>query len=87
VQAVDAGDTRLQARDYLIEIGTVAAAPAAAALGAVGAEARLALIETLSVIGGASELAAVESLQSEKNDKVAAAAERAATRIKARSKR
>jgi HEAT repeat protein len=87
VQSVDAGGTRLQACTYLIELGNAAASPAAAALGAAGTETRLALIETLSVIGGASDLAAVEFVQTDKDARVAAAAERAAMRIKARSKR
>ena len=86
VQAVDEGPTRLQARDYLIEVGKGSAAPAAAALGSTGPETRLALIEVLSVVGGAGELPAIEALQNDKDEKVAAAAERAAMRIKARAR-
>jgi hypothetical protein len=47
----------------------------------------LALIDTLSVIGGSGELAAVEALQNDKDARVAAAAGRVAMRIKARSAR
>jgi hypothetical protein len=87
VQGVDEGPTRLQARDYLIEVGTGAAAPAAAALGPAGPETRLALIEVLSVVGGAGELPAIEALQTDRDAKVAAAAERAAMRVKVRAGR
>lgn len=86
VQAVDEGPVRLQARDYLIEVGKGSAAPAAAALGSTGPETRLALLEVLSVVGGAGELPAAEALQHDKDGKVAAAAERVAMRIKARAR-
>jgi HEAT repeat protein len=87
IRAVDVGPTRAQARDYLIELGTTAAGPAAAALGSSGPDTRVALIEALSAIGGASELAAVEALRTDKDQKVAAAADRAAMRLAARSGR
>jgi HEAT repeat protein len=87
VQAVDVPATRAQACDYLVETGSSAAARAAAALGAAGSGTRLALIGTLSVIGGSGELPAVEALQNDKDASVAAAARRAAMRIKARPAR
>jgi HEAT repeat protein len=85
VQAVDPVATRLQAQEYLIELGAAAAAPVAAALSSGSAGRRIALIEVLSVVGGAAELAAVESHQRDSNADVVAAAERAALRIKARA--
>jgi hypothetical protein len=87
VKAVDAGPSRSLARDYLIELGAASARPVAEALGSAGPDTRVALIEALSVIGGAGELAAVEALRNDKDQKVAAAAERAALRIAARSGR
>ncbi len=87
VEAVDSGATRAQARDYLIEIGKPAASRVAAGLSARDSQTRTALIEALSVIGGPAELPAIELLQRVRNGDVAAAAESAAQRIKARSPR
>lgn len=86
VQAVDVPATREQAQRYLVELGQSSARPAAAALGSAGPEARVALLEVLSAIGGPAELPVVEPLQADHDARVAAAAERAALRIKARPK-
>lgn len=87
VQAIDVPAMRAQAQDYLIEIGPSVAPRAAAALGAAGPDTRFALIGVLSVLGGSGELAAVAALQTDTDARVAAAAGRAASRIKARSAR
>jgi hypothetical protein len=85
VEAAGRSETRQQAQQYLIDVGKAAAAPAAAALSAGPAEKRLALVEVLSVVGGAAELTAVVPLQGDANAALAAAAERTVTRIKART--
>jgi HEAT repeat protein len=84
VQALNDSTSRIQARDYLLELGKAAAAAAAAAAGSANTGARLALAEILSAVGGAAELPAVESLRNDKDGSVAAAAGRAAMRIAAR---
>jgi HEAT repeat protein len=85
IQALDQVATRVQAQEYLIDIGAAAAVPAAAALATGSADKRLALVEVLSVVGGSAALAAIEPLQRDPNATLAAGAERAATRIKART--
>ena len=85
LEAVDASSTRLQAQEYLIEIGGAAAPAVAGALSAQdGGERRIALIEVLGAVGGAAELPAVELYQRDAVAGVASAAERAGLRIKAR---
>jgi HEAT repeat protein len=83
VQAIDIAETRLQAQEYLIDVG-VGSAPSVAAALSGPAEKRIALIEVLGVVGGSQELPAVEAQQRDSNPGVATAAERAALRIKAR---
>jgi HEAT repeat protein len=85
ILALDQTATRLQAQEYLMDVGAAAAAPAAAALSSGTAGKRLALVEVLSVVGGTAELAAVEALKRDANVDLSAGAERAATRIKARA--
>jgi hypothetical protein len=85
VQAVDVPETRLQAQEYLIDVGYAAAGPAAAALSSGSPAKRIALIEVLSVVGGPAELTVLEALRRDANVNVAAAAERTTTRIKARA--
>jgi HEAT repeat protein len=89
IAALDARATRQQAQDYLVELGTRAVVPVSAALrsalfDAVSPGLRITLIETLSVIGGPKDAAAVEPLLTDRNKSVAASAERAVTRLKAR---
>jgi HEAT repeat protein len=84
VQAVDSPETRLQAQEYLIDLGLAAAGPVAAAIGSGSPDRRRALLEVLGVVGGASEVAALEALRRDGSSVVAASAERAVTRIKAR---
>jgi HEAT repeat protein len=83
VQAVDAAETRPQARDYLIELGSPVASFVAAALASGPAEKRVALIQVLGVVGGPAELAALESQRSA--GAAVAEAERAALRLRART--
>ena len=86
VQALDAAATRAQAQEYLFEVGAAAAPAAAAALSGGVAEKRVALLEVLSLLGGGAELPGVEALKRDGNAAVAAAAERAALRITARTR-
>jgi len=85
IEAVGEVATRLQAQEYLVDLGPGAAGPAASALASGPPEKRIALIEVVSAIGGSAQLAAVEALQRDANVTVAASAERAVTRIKARA--
>jgi HEAT repeat protein len=83
VAAVDLTATRRQAQDFLVEIGRPAARAVASAVGGASADARVALIEVLSAIGDSTQLPAVEPLQADRDARVAAAAERAALRLRA----
>ncbi|HEY3382353.1 MAG TPA: HEAT repeat domain-containing protein [Vicinamibacterales bacterium] len=89
VQAVGTRVNRLQAQDYLVELGPAAAGPVAAALQsetlhADSPEARIALIEVLSAVGGTAQVPAIDILRSDKNARLASVAERTSLRLKAR---
>ncbi len=57
---IDVAETRLQAQEYLIDVG-VGSAPTVAAALSGPAEKRIALVEVLGVVGGSQELPAVEA--------------------------
>jgi HEAT repeat protein len=84
LQAAGGRDTSLQVQDYLVELGPAAAKPVAAVLPAASSEARQRLIEVLGVIGGDEQLPALQAAQKDESAAVAAAAERAVRRLKAR---
>ncbi len=85
IEAMNQAATRAQAQEYLVEVGRAAAAPAVAAAASGAVDTRVALLQVLGVVGGEGEVAAVEALQKDANPSVAAAAERATLRLKARA--
>jgi HEAT repeat protein len=86
VDGLGSKGTRLQAQEYLVELGPAMAPAVAAALAGATNESRVALLQVLGVTGTSKELAAIDPLQRDANEKVADAARRAASRIRSLKK-
>ena len=84
IQAAGGRDTSLQVQDYLVELGPAVSKPVAAVLPAASSVARQRLIEVLGVIGEDDQLPALQAAEKDESAAVAAAAGRAARRLKAR---
>jgi HEAT repeat protein len=82
VQALADRGLRKQAQEYLVELGRPVAPDLAAALASATPDARVALLEVLAVTGGPKEAAAVEALQSDRDPRVAAAAQQTLPRVR-----
>ena len=76
--------TREQAQDYLVELGSSAAAAVAAGLPAASPAGRIALLDVLTVIGQKDQVAVVQPYTKDRDARVALAADRAVRRMQGR---
>jgi HEAT repeat protein len=82
LKALDTRDLRAPAQDYLVELGPAVSGDLAGALPAATVEGRVAILDVLGVTGGTKEAPAIERMQNDRDQNVAAAARRALARIR-----